>query len=175
MLMMEKEKISKLKKRVINKALKVINDNGFKTKNVKFGDGYFFYEFGDNSVCHFYIDELPDWKFGIWIWEDDKDENKLKVFFFAQIEEFIDKFKPSASSIEEEFFIEVDKLGKPGSTWWDFKILQNLEYMRDHPYLAMYRDIFYADFNYEYVSKEDAKEKVVDAFRRNGYVIRQSD
>lgn len=56
--------------------------------NKSFGNGYFVFDMGVNSVCHFQIKETPQWQYGIWL-------NKNKFQIFGEHVELVDKFKPS--------------------------------------------------------------------------------
>ena len=134
---------------------------------VEYLDGYFIFGHGTNSVVHFYIDETPGWKYGLW-WspisknteaaeEDNKNTeyytDRLRGELFAQYEEEIDKFKPSASMVTETFTLY---LPAPASNLtWGFA--GDIEFIHNEPYLAFYREMHYTDFNREYVSRAKAK------------------
>ena len=96
---------------------------GLNITDVEYLDGYFIFGHGTNSVVHFHIEETPGWKYGIW-WSpiskntkegEEDDENaeyytdRVHCSIFAQYEEEIDKFKPSASMVCEEFTIDFKK------------------------------------------------------------------
>ena len=75
----------------------------------EFGNGYFVYDIGENAVCHFSLKETPEWRYGIWLLEN----NKFTIF--GEHIELIDKFKPSATYIEHknditEFIKEVKNI-----------------------------------------------------------------
>lgn len=134
---------------------------------VEYLDGYFIFGHGTNSVVHFHIEETTGWKYGLW-WspisknteageEDDESTeyytDRLRGELFAQYEEEIDKFKPSASMISETFTIY---LPAPASNLtWGFA--EDIKFIHDEPYLAFYREMHYTDFNKEYVSRAKAK------------------
>lgn len=133
---------------------------------VEYLDGYFIFGYGTNSVVHFYIDETPGWKYGLW-WSPisknteatEEDENteyytdRLSGELFVQYEEEIDKFKPSASMVAETFTLS---LTAPASNLtWGFA--EDIEFIHNEPYLAFYREMHYTDFNREYVSRAKAK------------------
>jgi hypothetical protein len=132
---------------------------------VEYLDGYFIFGHGTNSVVHFHIEETPGWKYGLW-WspvpksEDEDDEanqeyytDRLRGELFAQYEEEIDKFKPSASMVSETFTLY---LPAPASNLtWGFA--EDIKFIHDEPYLAFYREMHYTDFNREYVSRAKAK------------------
>ena len=128
--------------------------------DVEYLDGYFIFGRGTNSVVHFHIKETPGWKYGIWWSPIEKEEgteedytDRLSCSIFAQYEEEIDKFKPSASMVCEEFTI---LLASPSTNIaWQFA--GDIEFIHNEPYLAFYREMHYTDFNREYISREKAK------------------
>ena len=110
--------------------------------DVEFGNGYFVFYYGDNSVVHFGIDKLPGWKFGLWLFECDK-PGEISCELFAQREEWIDKFKPSASNISYSFSLKFDRK----SVWVNektlSKICRKIRYMTEHFFSEIYRDYKY--------------------------------
>lgn len=130
---------------------------------VEYLDGYFIFGMGNNSVVHFKLKETPGWKYGIW-WDIpekyyDKESKKrvlpdyVKGAFFAQYEENIDKFKPSASTISCDFTLV------PGESHsYLFEISRNIKFIMNEPYLAFCRDACYNDYNHEYLSRRKAKK-----------------
>ncbi len=127
-------------------------------EDVEYLDGYFIFGKGTNSVVHFHIKETPGWKYGIW-WEpiekEDKDyyTDRLHCKVFTQYEEEIDKFKPSASMVCEEF--DIYFAHPTANRIWMFA--SDIKFIHDEPYLAFYREMHYTDFNREYVSRAKAK------------------
>lgn len=136
-------------------------------EDVEYLDGYFIFGKGTNSVVHFHIKETPGWKYGIW-WSpvskniedgEEDDENteyytdRVYCSIFAQYEEEIDKFKPSASMVCEEFTIDFKY--PAANRLWAFA--DDIEFIHKEPYLAFYREMHYSDFNKEYVSRAKAK------------------
>ena len=126
------------------------------------GDGYFLFGYGTNSTAEFGIKEVPGWKFGIWFSplkdkgeeaEGDKDGDKdVRGTLFWQVEEFIDKFKPSASTFTADLCFEGDL-----SDWEiDEFDASPLKFTRDEPSLAFCRDVMYWDYNLEYHSRASA-------------------
>ena len=127
--------------------------------DVKYLDGYFIFGRGTNSIVHFHINETPGWKYGIW-WEPIEDADTKKPYtdrvhcsIFAQYEEEIDKFKPSASMVCEEFTIDFKH--PTANRIWAFA--DDIKFIHDEPYLAFYREMHYSDFNKEHVSRAKAK------------------
>ena len=45
---------------------KIENESGKRVKTKNIGNGYFLFDFGDNTVCHFKMEGAKDWLFGIW-------------------------------------------------------------------------------------------------------------
>ena len=133
-------------------------------EDVEYLDGYFIFGSGTNSVVHFHIKECPGWKFAIW-WdvpdEDNPEKSRIKGTFFAQYEETIDKFKPSYSEFTDEFECWFDK---DDSVCHSYSAYKQIDFIRKEPYLAFCRDYSCWDYNEEFHSREEAKEKY-DEFR----------
>lgn len=116
-------------------------------------DGYFIFGYGTNSVVHFHIDECPGWKFGIW-WTLPKNEERFfDGTFFAQYESNIDKFKPSAS------VIKCDITAVPDDYCSCYHASEIISFIKNEPYLAFCREYLYWDYNTEYHTREEAKQK----------------
>ena len=102
--------------------LNKINSFGFKPYKVEYGNGYFVFDMGEDSVIHFRLKGVwKHWKFGMWINAKNLDENYRKETFdmyskevkgakykaedykvvqvFCQYDHNIDKFKPTASEL----------------------------------------------------------------------------
>ena len=134
-------------------------------EDVNFGDGYFIFGYGTNSVVSFHIKEAPGWLGGIW-WntiatEETKDKknptyetDKLHCELFFQYEEEIDKFKPSASMFGSSFEFHFEN-GYLDSGFID--AYEDLQFIIKEPYLAFYKEMHYTNFNHEYISRESAK------------------
>lgn len=91
--------LGKLSKTKIKEAcFQCLKENGFTVTDVEIGNGYFIFDLGQNSVVHFKIKEIPYWKFGLWIIKD-TEKNEYTVQFFGDKIDWIDKFKPSRSTI----------------------------------------------------------------------------
>ena len=134
------------------KIFKRLGKYGFTVEDIEFLDGYFIFGMG-NSVVHFHIKETPEWLYGIWF--EEEDETHVKAEWFCQFESLIDKFKPRASTITGEVSISLESLIVP---WLcDFK--ETIEYIKNHPALAWYRDNYYINFNTFYISEEDAQKE----------------
>lgn len=134
-------------------------------KDVSYGNGYFIFAHGTNSVVSFHIEEIPEWLGGIW-WrpletKDSTEENPkyrtdaIGCSLFFQYEAEIDKFKPSASMFGGSEFEFHFKEGYGDSNFYDS--VWDLKFIKEEPYLAYYKEMFYTDFNHEYVSRAKAK------------------
>lgn len=134
----------------------------FTPYDITYLDGYFVFGTGTNSVVHFKVKEAPGWLFGLWyrVKEETYDKKTRLVLhyeLFAQYEQFIDKFKPSASTFEVENGVYSYV---PGAEFnvsvWDS--VRMFKFIITEPALAFCRDIFYWDYNEEYHSREEAEE-----------------
>ena len=98
----------------------ILDDIPFKVKNVSFGSGYFIFSFSESSMCWFWLEQFPLWKFGIWL---DEDKNYR---IFGQAIASIDKFKPSASELSETnvdiFSLELYKIQAGHNDWKEYLI-----------------------------------------------------
>lgn len=126
-------------------------------------DGYLIQ--GDHKMWHFELKECPDWLFGVWIenkgdWSDDDDAKEwYSVSVFAQHKNYINKFKPTASSLLVESELYIPALKDEGLDEYEAEKLTDLmRFVREQPYLAWYRDTHLTDFNLKYVSPEEAKK-----------------
>lgn len=134
-------------------------------EDVEYLDGYFIFASGTNSVIHFHIKECPGWKFGIW-WnlpekKRKKSNKSITGTFFAQYEDTIDKFKPSASNISEKVTVCFDEYYCS-----NYRVSETINFIKNEPYLAFCRDVFDWDYNIEYPSREEAEEKYHDYYNR---------
>lgn len=89
-------KVSKTK--IKEECFNLLKEHGFTVTDVSVGNGYFLFEFGKNSVVHFKIKEIPYWLFGLWILKD-KEKKVYTIQFFGEKIDWIDKFKPSRTTI----------------------------------------------------------------------------
>ena len=128
---------------------------GYKPYDINYGDGYFIFDMGEDSVVHFRIKNVwKSWRFGMWInsenldkTEEITDENRkdnLVVRLFCQNEDWLDKFKPTRSALCVEFDrneYQRDEM--------DYKIRTMLGMIKKHPILC------YNDFCGEYAGYVD--------------------
>ena len=128
--------------------LDYIRKIGFTPINVQYGNGYFIFDMGENSVVNFWIKELNGWKFGIWFYspKDDNGEDKPNYCqFFAQRELFIDKFKPAASNYCEK----IEAYGKDNKFFDNFALIDiksMLYEMKYHPFISFYKEVAYSNY-----------------------------
>lgn len=160
-------KIRSRNKRFFNPYKKLLEENNFTIKDEVYPTGYLIED--DHKMWTFRLKECPDWLFGMWAdkEEDPQDKNAHLIRIFAQHEHYIDKFKPSASSILEELTIS----GKM-STWEQDSILKVFKYVKNNPYLAWYRDVCFVDYNLEYISPRTAKREFKKSERERKLRIR---
>jgi len=148
----DKKGYAELWKHASDTIVQKMAESGFHATDIEYLDGYYIFGSGSNSVLHFHVQECPGWKFGIW-WNEPKEteQNYVTGDFFAQYEETIDKFKPSASVIGQTCYVHEE-------SDLDIHVEQDLTFIRDEPYLAFCRDYCYWDYNHEYHTREEAKE-----------------
>ena len=127
--------------------------------DTEYGDGYFIFGTGTNSVVHFHLEETPGWLYGLWLSEIDQNDpnaqKPVKIRFFAQFEDEIDKFKPSASIVSEECIVSMGVINSIECT----HIKTAIHFIQQHPALAWYRDIHWVNYNDEYVPESAAKRR----------------
>ena len=135
---------------------------GIEFTDVTFLEGYDIFTFGEDSVVHFHINKCPGWKFGIW-WDEIGEEAKPYYTgnFFAQYEDTIDKFKPTASEINTTITI-YPRGGAPLFETSEadsiFETSETIEFIEKEPYLAFCRDYCYMNYNFRYLSRREAKK-----------------
>ena len=102
-----------MKRRLLNKqnknkhisVLKPIKDV-YKTKNEQYDNSNNAYVSGQNTICHFEISSIQDWKFGIMLRE------KNKLIFFAEHKDLAKKFNPEDAYVSEEIKEEGDVISQ---------------------------------------------------------------
>lgn len=120
-----------------------MKEYGYEPYDISYGNGYFIFDMGDDSVVHFRVKKVwKHWKFGMWIDSklldasgDDKKQYNL-VSVFAQYDTQIDKFKPTRSELLVEFKAEdwSEEEKNNGLCLWDLQSM--LDMMRYHPFLC---------------------------------------
>lgn len=143
----------------------------FTPEDIEYGDGYFLFGHGTNSTIAFHVKEAPGWLFGIW-WnpveiiatrrEGEPEryyDDRIKCQFFAQYEETIDKFKPSASTFEGSFEWFFEKPDEEENLWrMCFDARRVVQLILQYPYVAFVRELHWQDLNEEYITPEEAKK-----------------
>lgn len=158
---------SKIYDKITDQILEAFKQDGHKPYDVARLNGYFVITFGRHSVVQFKLKDCKRWTFGIWF-ESDKDKYPAKITasIFAQYDRFIDKFKPTASTFVSElvFLRKMSWINKHND--WSF-MLASFGMIWKHPYLAIYRDIAYIDYNETYLSPIIAFFKVHNCIMRD--------
>lgn len=100
-------------KTIIGKIFKIIEDtySYFKihVTSKSYMDGYYIFDMGKDSVCHFKVNGIKKWLFAIWV-QPIKDSDEYQFDLFGQHVDYIDKFKPSRSPISFSFKCKIDEL-----------------------------------------------------------------
>lgn len=111
----------KIKKQNKDRINKILEELDYKVVKKYFGDGYFIFTFQKCSVSWFYLNEFPNWRFGIWL----NDKNGYSIF--GEHEYLIDKFKPTRTYLSE---IDVSKFNEKLNEILNKKEM-HLEYLED--------------------------------------------
>ena len=88
-------------------------------KNLKKTNGYYLWDFGEDSVVHLEFNQIKNWKFGLWIVYDESVPDKVNISFFGNKNHWIDKFKPSRSPISSELKLKIEDLEDIDNYTWD--------------------------------------------------------
>lgn len=149
----EKTKNRKMAEKIFEK----MKEFGFTPYDISYGNGYFIFNMGDDSVVHFRVKGvLKHWKFGLWLYseniqmtEEEKEaqrserfENRKKAAqLFVQWDTQIDKFKPAASDIAIAFdaldWMNYDSADERDVSRFMFNEMERmLRALRRHPLLA---------------------------------------
>jgi len=128
-------------RKIANSVFNVLRKEGLIPVDVQFGNGYFIFEYGEDSVVHFHIKGVKNWKFGMWI--NTSIDNAVQVF--AQNEMWIDKFKPSRSIFLENISKTTLKrvAQNKGSAEYDYMgVVRMIQYIKNNPHLATVQDYY---------------------------------
>lgn len=140
----------------------------FTVTEIEYFKGYFLVGKGTNSVVQFKIKENPEWLFGIWysLKEDElcNDLPTITVEMFAQYEEEIDKFKPSASVFQNTICTNSRLENLDDYALWDFA--RQIRFIIKEPALAYCRDVYHWDYNEEYHTREEAERTMAEDVER---------
>ena len=131
-------------RKIANSILMELKRNNLVPTNIQFLDGYFIFDMGEDSVVHFHIRGIKKWKFGLWICTDLEDD---AVQFFAQREDNIDKFKPSASVFTET--VSKDRLkhivaNKSNTEYVYWNIVKLCNHIKNNPRIAVVQEFNYS-------------------------------
>lgn len=150
--------------RILDAIRSQLEKDGLNIEKEWYPDGYLISD--DHKMWHFKLEECPDWLFGVWLDDGQEmdDEFCSDKFYllrvFAQPENYIDKFKPTASNVVKEYHIFKEDMEKykEFSDWDLIYWTEIFRYVKDQPYLAWYRHMHYVDYNLKYISPEKAKK-----------------
>lgn len=95
----------KTNKEIKEAIFKELEEYQMEVINPSVGNGYYLFDFGEESVVHFHIKGCKRWLWGIWITHD---ENKTNIDLFGEHKDYIDKFKPTQTAIAVETEISDD-------------------------------------------------------------------
>ena len=145
-----------------------MKDNPVNFEDIEYQDGYFIFGHGTNSVVHFHIKECPGWLFGIWWTIPEGNDKSIDGNFFAQYEEDIDKFKPSASIIKADIYASPENdtenhIEEDCNCW---NAAREINFIRNEPYLAFCRHYNFWDYNIEHHTRAEAKKVFMDYKRQ---------
>ena len=186
-------KMPKLRK-LSNKALiesaldNLQKDSKMHFYNIEFGNSYFVFDLGKNSICHFKIKEIPGFIFAIWTKScfnseqfncSDSDE----LIIFSQFERYLDKFKPSRSGLqafmgryvdvrqENQETLDLDNIKKSDyrEYWNNWDALKMLKFMRKHHFVARYysyySEIYFSDYVYPWKALKECIHEDIYHYR----------
>lgn len=151
-----------------NKIFEYIKKCNMNPINIKYGDGYFIFVMGDDSIVHFNIKGLCGWKFAMWI-ETDKETLKNNgesnneypsIRFFCQHRLNIDRFKPTRS-----FFLAEYALKDIAENNF-YEIEDMIMMIKGHPFISFAMDL--------YDSKYYSKSYFLLYLRRKFYDIKEN-
>lgn len=107
----------------------------------------------DETWNDFTIKECPNWRFGLYCYEDNEDTPKKELSYFCQNERNINKFKPSWSYIKKDITVYDDDIEQCG--YWihgiDY-IMNSINFIHKHPIRAWAEDYYGYMANCIYVS-----------------------
>ena len=161
---------SKLKKlsnkKLIDSAIEQIEqETNFHIINKCYNDSYFVFKGQKNSICEFYIKEIPEFRFAFWnvnrfdsiedllkenkpLWSDNYHiPSKSELVLFTQYEKYIDKFKPSHSNFIVGIYREsYDDDNKHTEEWYIDHLVDMLNFMKHHRFKAIYYSSVYSRY-----------------------------
>lgn len=122
-----------------------LKNQNYTVATKQYGDGYFIFDYGPNAVVQFSLKETPGWLYGVWWRVSVNKEGTVRISgeFFAQYEEEIDKFKPSASYYGCDM---LSLVAADGSVCLEEgEVVSIIDFIRNHPYRACNGHISFND------------------------------
>lgn len=122
-----------------------LKNQNYTVATKQYGDGYFIFDYGPNTVVQFSLKETPGWLYGVWWRVSVNKEGTVRISgeFFAQYEEEIDKFKPSASYYGCDM---LSLVAADGSVCLEEgEVVSIIDFIRNHPYRAWNGHISFND------------------------------
>lgn len=133
-------------RKIVYSVFKTLKSEKLIPKDISFGNGYFIFSMGEDSVVHFHIKGIKGWLFAMWI---DTESQDSAIQFFTQYEEFMDKFKPSRST----FCVNVSReelkqlSANPKNADWTYhEIIDMVKHIRYNPKLAFIQEGRYNNY-----------------------------
>lgn len=150
---------------------------GFTPYNIEYGDSYFIFNRGENSVVHFRLKKVwKSWKFGMWIESESLNNGKdsdIVVQLFCQNNSNIDKFKPSASSICAKISKEAINFEKENKYNYFYEVKDMLNMIKNHPFLAYNIDNSCNKFLSEHYMVEFFKDKIQELYHNIYHTVKK--
>lgn len=131
--------------KLTNQLFEHLKSQNYTIATEDYGNGYFIFDYGPNTVIHFRLKETPGWLYGVWWSFKVNKEGIISIVgeFFAQYEEEIDKFKPSASYYGCDM---LSLVAADGSICLDEgDVVSIINFICDHPYRAWNGHISFND------------------------------
>lgn len=126
-------------RKAIETVLGWLADRGVTVTDTEFGNGYYLFDFGEDSVCHFKVKGARRWLFGIWCVEDDGKPGSYRVSVFGEHRDYIDKFKPTATSVSAEFTLGPSDISDGQyPPCGAYKAIDEIKFISAHPSLMKY-------------------------------------
>lgn len=131
--------------KLTNQLFEHLKSQNYTIATEDYGSGYFIFDYGPNTVIHFRLKETPGWLYGVWWSFKVNKEGIISIVgeFFAQYEEEIDKFKPSASYYAYD--MEVLMAADGSVCLEEGEVVLVINFIRDHPYRAWNGHISFND------------------------------
>lgn len=131
--------------KLTNQLFEHLKSQNYTIATEDYGSGYFIFDYGPNTVIHFRLKETPGWLYGVWWSFKVNKEGIISIVgeFFAQYEEEIDKFKPSASYYGCDM---LSLMAADGSVCLEEgEVISIIDFIHNHPYRAWNGHISFND------------------------------